>query len=146
MKITISGKTVLVDKEEWSKICNLPWHIETNHGYAVYRDRQKHKFYMHRLIMHNPPNKIIDHINRNKLDNRKINLRLSSSRRNVLNQGNARGISRMRDGRWRAYATITGKQSKRQIHLGYYQSQNEAEIASRVARIVLERVYSSFDL
>jgi len=146
MKVTISNKEVLVDKDVWGKFCHLPWHIESGHGYVVYRDRDKHKYYLHRLIFGNPKGQIIDHINRNKLDNRQLNLRLSSSRRNVLNQDWAQGISLLKSGKWRAYVTITGNSTKRQLHLGHFNTKSEAELATKTARRVLERVYSVFNL
>lgn len=146
MKIIISGKTVLVDEEDWSELSKYAWHIETNHGYVVYRDSKKHKYYMHRLVLNSPAGKIIDHRNRNKLDNRKSNLRISSSRRNVLNQDWAKGVSKLRNGKWRACVTITGKDSKKQLHLGQYSSEHEATLATKTARLVLERVYSTFNL
>jgi len=41
---------------------------------------------MHRVIMSPPIDKVIDHINHNGLDNRKINLRICSNRENLLNR------------------------------------------------------------
>lgn len=146
MEVTISNQRVLVDKEDWFRLSLYPWHIETGHGYVVYRDRDKHKFYLHRMVMNAPADSLVDHINRNKLDNRRLNLRLSSSRRNVLNQDWAKGISLLKSGKWRAYVTITGKNTKRQLHLGHFSTKHEAELATKTARKVLERVYSVFDL
>lgn len=62
------------------------------------------------------PKNEIDHINRNKQDNRIENLREATHSENSLNRGIGRnnssghkGVSRTRStGKWRAYATVSG--------------------------------------
>lgn len=92
---------------------------------------------MHRYILNeNNPSNIIDHINRNKLDNRKSNLR------NITNQGNAMntsvsksnktghlGISLTSYGKYRARIMVDGKE----IRLGNFWNLNEAINARKKA-------------
>lgn len=72
----------------------------------------------------------IDHINRNPLDNRWCNLRLATSTQQKANTkvhrdtySGLKGVSWFkRDSKWRAY----GRRGDKQIHLGYFDSKEEA--------------------
>lgn len=54
------------------------------------------KPYLHRLITEAPPNKQVDHINGDGLDNRRCNLRVTDRSRNMANQRRPVGISGFR--------------------------------------------------
>jgi hypothetical protein len=116
-----------------------PWYL--NQGYAV--ARQAGKFVkMHRLawvIMNGPPvPPIIDHINRNKLDNRIENLRPASARLNTLNRTlpnstGARGVRFFSRSTRRPYmARIKGLDGRRR-HLGSFATIEEASAAYEAA-------------
>jgi len=78
--IKIEDKICLIDSEDLSKINNKHWTLDTN-GYAICI-----KTRMHNLILGNSDKYIvIDHINRNKLDNRKENLRFVNRSENLKN-------------------------------------------------------------
>ena len=72
---------------------------------------------MHRLIMNPQKGKEIDHINRNKLDNRKSNLRICSKQQNaawgitpITNKSGYRGVSyRVKDDKWIAWISFNNK-------------------------------------
>lgn len=105
---------------------------------------------MHRVIMERVLGRQlkqyenVDHINGNGLDNRRVNLRIANQSENSANsrkqptfRGNPthsqyKGVSRRSDnGRW--IATI--KVNRKQIHLGYYDSEESAAKAyDRAAR------------
>lgn len=68
---------------------------------------------MHRLIM-GLPDGVVDHINRNTIDNRRVNLRVVTPQENQWNRGNhgygnnpRRGVFRLPDGKYRATITRT---------------------------------------
>ena len=85
--INIRGHTVLVDQLDYFKVSQYKWHINDN-GYAVWRgirDGKKLTVRMHRLIMDTPDGMDTDHINRNRLDNRRSNLRICDRKTNLLN-------------------------------------------------------------
>lgn len=92
MIIDITGGRVLIDDEDLDLICQYKWHVNDS-GYAVWRgveDGVKKTVRMHRLVTSCPVDKIIDHKNHNKLDNRKVNLHIgthSDNMRNLTNQG-----------------------------------------------------------
>lgn len=152
MHILISNKRVWVDQEDWKLYGNYPWHIETNHGYVVYRkniDGTKKKIYLHRLIMNSPDSRVVDHINGNKLDNRRKNLRLCSHHQNLLNRKKINGIAKTSDGKkWRAYVNIYNRDihKSQQISLGNYNTKKEAKIATVACRKLLDSVYTIYDL
>lgn len=75
----------------------------------------------------------VDHVNRNKLDNRKANLRIVSPAQNNLNTGMRRnnnsgfkGVSRCTGSeKWRARITIYGDE----ISLGHFDTKEQASVA-----------------
>jgi len=81
-----------IDTEDLNKVKEVG-HWTVHQGkYIVhnYNDNGKTKhLFLHYLIMNNTPNRKlpIDHINRDKLDNRKSNLRICTARENSLNRG-----------------------------------------------------------
>ncbi len=96
---------------------------------------------MHRLLLCPPMEMQIDHVNGNKLDNRKSNLRTCTASENQHNQGlqinNTSGYKGViwivsRD-LWRAQIKINSKQ----IYLGYFKNPNDAARAYNGAAIKL---------
>lgn len=85
MVVKLDGKsngTVIIDDEDYDLIKNKKWYLSTL-GYAV----TGYGVYMHRIINHTPKGFQTDHINRNKLDNRKENLRVCTKEQNQKNYG-----------------------------------------------------------
>jgi len=87
-KIQITqGKTILVDDEDFEILSQWKWSL--SNGYATRRlkrlNGKQRDQKMHRFLMGEPKGKQIDHINGNKLDNRKSNLRICSIRQNRYN-------------------------------------------------------------
>lgn len=81
-KIPLSkGLFALVDDEDFLEVSKYKWY-KTSHGYAFNR---RNSLYMHRLIMGDTDLQV-DHVNFNKLDNRKENLRLVTSRQQSLHR------------------------------------------------------------
>ena len=78
--------TVLYDDEDHVLLSKFNWYI--NRGYVRGRKREKGQykmFMMHRIIANTPYNFFTDHVNRNKLDNRKVNLRVCTASDNKKN-------------------------------------------------------------
>jgi hypothetical protein len=81
------------------------------------------------------PSDEIDHINRERADNRIANLREATRAQNVCrsvrrSKSGVHGVRR-RDFGWQARIRVTGKD----IHLGTYQTVDEAKTAYRIAAI-----------
>lgn len=115
-----------VDKDDYEKYYKMKWYI--NHGYA--RSRGK---LLHRIIMNATNGIIIDHINNDKLDNRKENLRIATYSQNSQNRTKKKGLTSeyigvcLDRGRWRCgISTNDGLKKytfKKKEHAGYWYDQ-----------------------
>lgn len=83
------GAFALVDEEDFELVSQYKWHLN-DMGYAVWRgiiDGKKKTIRMHRLIKNTPDELVTDHINHDRLDNRKSNLRICTQKENAKNRG-----------------------------------------------------------
>lgn len=82
------GRVALVDDEDYERLNQYNWNYQST-GYArrCNPGAAKNYYYMHREVLNLPQDRIpiIDHINGNKLDNRKCNLRVCTPRQNTAN-------------------------------------------------------------
>ena len=132
-EITLSGKlsegvTMLVDADDFDRLSGVKWHLSWN-GYAVNRSRVNGKntnIRAHRLLVDAPEGYDIDHINGNKLDNRKSNLRVCTRSENLSNRTSAKGayLDRRR-GTWQ----VEFKVEKKKAYIGAF---NDEELARHI--------------
>ena len=90
IKLSKQGKNkglykTTVDPDLLYKLSKFRWCI-SNGGYAARRNGNK-TMQMHRYIIQAPSEMEVDHINGNKLDNRRCNLRLVTRTQNNANRG-----------------------------------------------------------
>ena len=121
MKILYSKKTrqeIIVDDADYEALKGKTWHITKRGRYAatnvkvapgVYRS-----MFLHRLLIEPPEGMVVDHINGNKLDNRRENLRVVSSAGNLasarrLNKNNSVGHRGITIARGKYHAAYRGK-------------------------------------
>lgn len=129
------GQFALVDDEDFEYINQWNWHLSIN-GYArAYNKKIKKHILMHQIIMNVKTDrklKQIDHINMNKLDNQRKNLRVVSSSENHMNNFLKTNTSGHKNIYWAAWAkswrVLIGAEQK-SIHLGYFKSLKEAILA-----------------
>ena len=84
------GLFAVVDDADYEWLSRWKWSAST-YGYAVRaetisgrgKSRKRKIFWMHREIMQTPPGKDTDHINGNRLDNRRLNLQICSRSQNI---------------------------------------------------------------
>ena len=136
---TIFGKqTVLYDAEDAHLIEPYIWSVARG-GNTLYVKRngnwrkRESGTLMHRDIMKPNKDMVIDHINHNGLDNRRINLRICTKAQNECNRPaqkkNPTGFKGVSDAR--AYSSINPYMAKiakrgKQYYLGYYATPEEA--------------------
>lgn len=82
------GYYAYVDAADFEWLSQWTWSMRG--GYAV-RMQKRTPVYMHRAIMKPPKGMIVDHKNRNKLDNTRDNLRNATHRQNAGNRSKKRG-------------------------------------------------------
>lgn len=103
----------------------LDWY-NGHYGYLQIKVQGHIKRY-HRLISNCPEGLVVDHINRDTKDNRRVNLRNVTKQQNSINQpnttGNYKGVSWSKHAKkWRATAKLDNKTK----HLGYFELEEEA--------------------
>lgn len=76
---------VLFDSEDLNIIENNKWHFSVTANGKIYVKNGKREF-LHRLLLKAQKGQIVDHINGNTLDNRKKNLRITTSSGNNKNR------------------------------------------------------------
>lgn len=96
--ILTQGKIALVDDADYESISKFRWyaHFNGSKWYAM-RDTATEQFRMHRQILGVTSNKIlVDHRNRDGLDNQRHNLRRATKAENAINsklrKGNKSGL------------------------------------------------------
>ena len=82
---TNTNSIFLIDIEDYDKIKDLCWY-ESKQGYIHHKDKGQQIMQLHRLITGCPRDKVVDHINHNKRDNRKSNLRICTQKENCNNR------------------------------------------------------------
>lgn len=101
------------------------WVSTKNNSGSYYVLQQNPKpIYLHRLITNAPPNKFVDHINHNTLDNRKENLRLVSNSENKQNLKNYKCYSFKKD---RGLYVVGITLNKKWVYGGSFETEEEAE-------------------
>lgn len=125
-----SGKFAIVDEEDYEWLSQWKWRL--GNGYAV-RSINRKTTGMHRVINQTPEGLETDHINRNKLDNRKSNLRSATRSANSKNRAlspknvsGCAGVSWSKDKQ--AWLAITRIEKKR-WNLGCFEKMEDAKRA-----------------
>lgn len=141
------GKFTIIDECDVEKVSSYKWHV-TNCSYAatnIYRNGRSVKIILHRLLLSAPDDLHVDHINGDRLDNRRCNIRLatrsqnaSNSKRPKTNKSGFKGVYWDKTGsKWRAQIKVNGKK----IHLGMF---NTPESASEAYIKAAENYFGDF--
>lgn len=115
------------DKCDLLEIEKHKWYL-TKCGYVATRIKRKH-FYLHRFILKPHYRKLVDHINHNPLDNRRVNLRLVNYTQSVWNTRNKGYSFHKASKMWVAEIMV----NYRRIYLGCFKKEGEAKKARKKA-------------
>lgn len=125
------NKITIIDDEDFELISQYKWYY--GNRYALSGSKIKGKqctVYMHRLVMNAQEGDEVDHINLDKLDNRKLNLRFCTRSGNMQNSKKHKNNTSGHKGvywnkyakKWRAQIVLNYKL----IYLGYFKNIEDA--------------------
>lgn len=135
------GAVALIDATDAPLLAGRSWQL-SNNGYAVSKTTVNARpvaLLMHRVILGAPSEMFVDHINGNRLDNRRANLRLVTPAQNCQNKQRksprlkcpARGVTWCR--RRQSFAAAV-KVNGKLVYYQRFQTMDEADAAARDAR------------
>lgn len=121
------GRFFQFDKEDYERIKEFKWIVNSD-GYVLKANNCNES--MHRFLMGYPKGMEVDHINHNKLDNRKSNLRICTHQQNVMNIERKKKSNSGHKGifyseKYNKYLAHIGY-NKKLIHLGTFDTLEEA--------------------
>jgi hypothetical protein len=140
--IPLSGKHgvglfAIVSDEDFDRVSIRTWNAHLDYTtrntrrniYAKRKVGTNKNVYLHHEIIGKKPGLVVDHINRNTLDNTRENLRHVTFRENALNHSSytssREGLGATKVGKkWQAQARINGKTT----YLGLYPTKEEAHL------------------
>ena len=132
-----------IDIEELDKIKDIRWSVSKGGHSGIYVNSKKGR--LHRFIMNCPKDLMVDHINHDHLDNRKLNLRICTNQQNCMNSSlhsiNTSGCSGihfdLQQNKWVARIGLNGDR----LYLGGFTDKQDAINARKNAE---EKYYGEF--
>lgn len=127
------GFVSIVDDEDYDRITKHKWHISfkcPGKSFMVQSTIKGKNIYLHRFLMNPASHLVVDHIDRNPLNNQKSNLRVctrSDNQKNKLIQPKTsiyKGVSK-RGGKYGVYIRINGKHT----YIGSFDNEKDAALA-----------------
>ena len=121
------GIVTIVDDEDYEYLNQFKWYLLKSHTnyYAIRTIRPENKLIqLHRIVIKAKKGEMVDHINGNKLDNRKSNLRICTNSQNCqnkkiskFNKSGFNGVSWCKKNKkWVAQIACNNKK----MHIGYF--------------------------
>lgn len=136
------GLSAIVSDEDYEEFSKYWWtyirdHVTPSLGYArTHIHKQVYK-YMHREVVGDKKGYVVDHINRNTLDNRRENLRHLTPRESSLNRSLAltpRGYTKVGN-----RFQVTVRRNNKSYYVGLFKTVEEARSARQKALAIIEK-------
>lgn len=115
----------IVDASDYVLVSDTRWNLQVD-GYTAYAVKAGEL--MHRRLIEVKAGLVVDHIDRDGLNNTRGNLRVTTQRENIVNRrvqrnntSGYRGVSKQ-DGRWKAMLGVRGKH----VYLGLFNTPEDA--------------------
>ena len=141
------GAVALVDDEDYDWLSQWCWRLNS-HGYAIRSfklDGKTRYLNMHRIVMDAQRGQYVDHIDHNRLNNRRANLRFVTAQENQRhrrtfcnNSTGFKGVSFLHN-QWHARLGL----DRQMIHLGFF---DDLQVAAQVYDAAARRVFGEFTL
>ena len=131
------GTQFIFDKEDYPKIKDICWHLQKGYVVGLLNGTREN---LQRFLTSAPNGYVVDHINGDRLDNRKCNLRIckqsENSKNRKINKNNQTGYTGVqfykRYGKWLAAIKVNYKKK----YLGYFDKIEDAIFARKQAEIL----------
>jgi len=81
----VHGNTVRIDDEDFERVSQYKWHYDKHTGYARASVKAKWTF-LHRFILNAKKGEFVDHIDLDKMNCTRANLRICTASENMANQ------------------------------------------------------------
>ncbi len=140
------GLVAIIDQEDIPLVAPHKWHVARGNKDLCYArcNGDRKAVPMHRLLFGDIPADVqVDHIDRNGLNNRRSNLRLSNATFQKLNQSVRRdctsgctGVHLRPDGKWQARISVNG----RRVSLGHFATFNDAQFCMESVRSIVDEL------
>ena len=124
----------MLSERDHHSVSQHSWYWNGNYVRAdIKKNDTTDRVYLHAFIMCPDKYQVVDHINRNVLDNRRENLRVCTQSQNLANSNKRKNCSSLYKGvswnkknrKWAAYINA----DKSRVPLGYFRSEQEAACA-----------------
>jgi hypothetical protein len=137
--VLTKGQVALVDDTDFDRVAGFRWYAQL-YGSIWYALRDtwptREKVRMHRFILNPSEGFVVDHRDRNGLNNTRTNLRVCTQQKNTFNRIGSVHSSRYKGvtwhkgrGRWVAQLEVSGNN----VWLGRFRSEEQAALAYNLA-------------
>lgn len=129
IKSSNSDEYFKIDKEDYEKVKDYCWHSANGYAVAPIRGKKNKTIRMQRLIMNcgdKEDNLVVDHINHDTRDNRKVNLRIATDSENAWNSVKSHGSGIKYNSslqKWNVYIYY----NLQLVNLGLFNTEEEAK-------------------
>lgn len=142
-----NGVSFIIDAFDYPRVKKYGWSYNRPRNYIFCNSKEINQMALSRFIMQCPAHLEVDHINHNRLDNRRCNLRIATSSENAANthsrrnsQSAYKGVSFCKQTKlWRASIEYGNKQTT----IGRFKSEKEA---AKAYDLFAYKIHGSFAL